>query len=49
MPEDLNPPTEQTDPFDISRVLLRSDYGWVLDPRPGERRSRFCFSIGQAF
>jgi outer membrane protein assembly factor BamA len=30
-------------------VLLRSDYGWVLDPRPGERRSRFYFSIGQAF
>jgi outer membrane protein assembly complex protein YaeT len=30
-------------------VLLRSDYGWVLDPRPGEKRSRFYFSIGQAF
>ena len=30
-------------------ILLRSDYGWVLDPRPGERRSRFYFSIGQAF
>jgi outer membrane protein assembly factor BamA len=30
-------------------VLLRTDYGWVLDPRPGERRSRFYFSIGQAF
>ena len=30
-------------------VLLRSDYGFVLDPRPGERRSRFYFSIGQAF
>jgi outer membrane protein assembly factor BamA len=30
-------------------ILLRSDYGFVLDPRPGERRSRFYFSIGQAF
>jgi outer membrane protein assembly complex protein YaeT len=30
-------------------VLLRTDYGWVLDPRPGEKRSRFYFSIGQAF
>jgi outer membrane protein assembly complex protein YaeT len=30
-------------------VLLRSDYGWVLDPRSGEKRSRFYFSIGQAF
>jgi outer membrane protein assembly complex protein YaeT len=30
-------------------VLLRSDYGFVLDPKPGERRSRFYFSIGQAF
>jgi outer membrane protein assembly complex protein YaeT len=30
-------------------VLLRSDYGFVLDPRSGERRSRFYFSIGQAF
>ena len=30
-------------------VLLRSDYGWVLDPRPGEKRGRFYFSIGQAF
>jgi outer membrane protein assembly complex protein YaeT len=30
-------------------VLLRTDYGWVLDPREGERRSRFYFSIGQAF
>jgi outer membrane protein assembly factor BamA len=29
--------------------LLRGDYGIVLDPRPGERRSRFYFSIGQAF
>jgi len=29
--------------------LLRGDYGVVLDPRPGERRSRFYFSIGQAF
>jgi outer membrane protein insertion porin family len=30
-------------------ILLRSDYGFVLDPRPGERLSRFYFSIGQAF
>ena len=30
-------------------VLLRGDYGFVLDPRPGEPRSRFYFSIGQAF
>jgi outer membrane protein assembly factor BamA len=30
-------------------VLVRGDYGFVLDPRPGERRSRFYFSIGQAF
>ena len=30
-------------------VVLRSDYGWVLDPRSGEKRSRFYFSIGQAF
>jgi outer membrane protein assembly factor BamA len=30
-------------------VLLRTDYGFVLDPRPGEKRSRFYFSIGQAF
>jgi outer membrane protein insertion porin family len=30
-------------------VLLRGDYGFVLDPRPGESRSRFYFSIGQAF
>ena len=29
--------------------LLRGDYGVVLDPRPGEKRSRFYFSIGQAF
>ena len=29
--------------------LVRGDYGIVLDPRPGERRSRFYFSIGQAF
>ena len=29
--------------------LLRGDYGFVLDPRPGERRRRFYFSIGQAF
>jgi outer membrane protein assembly complex protein YaeT len=30
-------------------LLLRSDYGFVLDPRPGEARSRLYFSIGQAF
>jgi outer membrane protein assembly complex protein YaeT len=29
--------------------LVRGDYGFVLDPRPGERRGRFFFSIGQAF
>ena len=29
--------------------LIRGDYGFVLDPRPGERRTRFYFSIGQAF
>jgi outer membrane protein assembly factor BamA len=29
--------------------LLRGDYGFVLDRRPGERRGRFFFSIGQAF
>ena len=29
--------------------LLRGDYGVVLDRRPNERRSRFYFSIGQAF
>jgi outer membrane protein assembly factor BamA len=30
-------------------LLLRGDYGFVLDPRPGEGRSRFYFNIGQAF
>jgi outer membrane protein assembly factor BamA/autotransporter translocation and assembly factor TamB len=30
-------------------VLIRGDYGFVLDQRPGERRGRFYFSIGQAF
>jgi outer membrane protein insertion porin family len=30
-------------------VLLRGDYGVVIAPRPGEPRSRFYFSIGQAF
>jgi outer membrane translocation and assembly module TamA len=30
-------------------VLLRGDYGVLVDPRPGEPRSRFYFSIGQAF
>ena len=29
--------------------LIRGDYGIVLDRRPNERRSRFYFSIGQAF
>jgi len=29
--------------------LVRGDYGVVLDRRPGERSSRFYFSIGQAF
>jgi outer membrane protein insertion porin family len=29
--------------------LVRGDYGVVLDQRPGERRGRFYFSIGQAF
>jgi outer membrane protein insertion porin family len=29
--------------------LIRGDYGIVLDRRPGERRGRFYFSIGQAF
>jgi outer membrane protein insertion porin family len=30
-------------------VLLRGDYGFVLDRRPGESSGRFYFSIGQAF
>jgi outer membrane protein assembly complex protein YaeT len=29
--------------------LVRGDYGFLLDPRAGERRSRFYISIGQAF
>ena len=29
--------------------LIRGDYGVALDRRPGEPRSRFYFSIGQAF
>lgn len=29
--------------------LIRGDWGFALDRRPGERRSRFYFSIGQAF
>ena len=29
--------------------LIRGDYGVFLDRRPGERRGRFYFSIGQAF
>lgn len=30
-------------------VLVRTDYGVILDRRDGERRGRFYFSIGQAF
>jgi outer membrane protein insertion porin family len=30
-------------------VLIRGDYGFVLDRRDGEPRSRIFFSIGQAF
>ena len=30
-------------------MLVRGDYGFVLDRREGERRGRFYFSIGQAF
>jgi outer membrane protein assembly complex protein YaeT len=30
-------------------VLVRGDYGFLLDRRLGEPRSRFFFSIGQAF
>ncbi len=30
-------------------VLLRFDFGFPLDLRPGERRQMFFFSIGQAF
>ena len=30
-------------------VVLRGDYGVVLDRKPGEARGRFYFSIGQAF
>jgi outer membrane protein insertion porin family len=30
-------------------VLVRGDYGLVLDRRAGERKGRFYFSIGQAF
>jgi outer membrane protein assembly factor BamA len=29
--------------------LLRLDYGFKLDRRPGESRGAFFFSIGQAF
>jgi outer membrane protein assembly factor BamA len=29
--------------------LLRLDYGFKLDRRPGESRGRLFFSIGQAF
>jgi outer membrane protein assembly complex protein YaeT len=32
-----------------SWLLLRGDYGVVLDPRPGEQRSQFYLSVGQAF
>jgi outer membrane protein assembly factor BamA len=30
-------------------LLLRLDYGFILDRMVGERRGRFFFSIGQAF
>jgi outer membrane protein assembly complex protein YaeT len=30
-------------------VLLRGDWGFILDRRPGEPKSRIYFSIGQAF
>jgi outer membrane protein insertion porin family len=30
-------------------LLIRGDYGVVLDPRPGEGRSQVFFSVGQAF
>ena len=30
-------------------LLLRGDYGVVLDPRPGERRGLFYLGVGQAF
>ena len=30
-------------------ILVRGDYGFILDRRPGEQRGRFYFSIGQAF
>ncbi len=30
-------------------LLIRGDYGVVLDPRPGEGRSRVYVSVGQAF
>jgi len=30
-------------------VLLRGDWGFILDRRPGEPTSRIYFSIGQAF
>ena len=32
-----------------SWLLLRGDYGVVLDPRPGEQRGQFYISVGQAF
>ena len=35
--------------FRTKWVLVRTDYGLVLDRRPGEKRGRFYFSIGQAF
>jgi outer membrane protein assembly factor BamA len=30
-------------------LLLRGDYGVVLDPRPGEQRGQFYISVGPAF
>jgi len=30
-------------------LLLRGDYGVVVNPRPGEQRGQFYISVGQAF
>jgi outer membrane protein assembly complex protein YaeT len=30
-------------------IMIRLDYGWKLDRRPGESKGAFHFSIGQAF
>jgi outer membrane protein assembly factor BamA len=49
------------DPFDLRKsagfglrmrtpyFMLRADYGFKLDRKPGESRGAFFFSIGQAF